>query len=150
MKTAILLLLMFFANSSLTEVRELYSNVTNSKEKQQQFIAYMQKGNSNSAVFQAYKGASLVMTSKTAQRNERKNLFVQGAEMIENAVANEPENMEIRMIRLSIQENIPKAFNYNANIQEDVDFIKNKLKTTKDTQLKTYVVHYVKQSKSFK
>lgn len=150
MKTAILLLLMFFANSSLTEVRELYSNVTNSKEKQQQFIAYMQKGNSNSAVFQAYKGASLVMTSKTAQRNERKNLFVQGAEMIENAVAKEPENMEIRMIRLSIQENIPKAFNYNANIQEDVDFIKNKLKTTKDTQLKTYVVHYVKQSKSFK
>lgn len=150
MKTAILLLLMFFANSSLTEVRELYSNVTNSKEKQQQFIAYMQKGNFNSAVFQAYKGASLVMTSKTAQRNERKNLFVQGAEMIENAVAKEPENMEIRMIRLSIQENIPKAFNYNANIQEDVDFIKNKLKTTKDTQLKTYVEHYVKQSKSFK
>lgn len=150
MKTAILLLLMFFANSSLTEVRELYSNVTNSKEKQQQFIAYMQKGNSNSAVFQAYKGASLVMTSKTAQRNERKNLFVQGAEMIENAVAKEPENMEIRMIRLSIQENIPKAFNYNANIQEDVDFIKNKLKTTKDTELKTYVAHYVKQSKSFK
>lgn len=150
MKTAILLLLMFFANSSLTEVRELYSNVTNSKEKQQQFIAYMQKGDSNSAVFQAYKGASLVMTSKTAQRNERKNLFVQGAEMIENAVAKEPENMEIRMIRLSIQENIPKAFNYNANIQEDVDFIKNKLKTTKDTELKTYVAHYVKQSKSFK
>ena len=54
------------------------------------------------------------------------------------------------MIRLSIQENIPKAFNYNANIQEDADFIKNKLKTTKDTQLKTYVEHYVKQSKSFK
>lgn len=148
-------LIMFFfvlsLSGNLTEMRNLYSNVSSSKEKQQDFITYMQKADTKKPVFQAYKGASLILQSKnTTVKNDRKQLFVNGAGLIDKSVNKEPENIEIRLIRLSIQENIPKALKYNSNIQEDVTFISENLNHIKDSELKSYVQQYVKQSKSFK
>lgn len=148
-------LIMFFfvlsLSGNLTEIRNLYSNVSSSKEKQQDFITYMQKVDTKQPVFQAYKGASLILQSKnTTVKSDRKQLFVNGAGLIDKSVNKEPENIEIRLIRLSIQENIPKALKYNSNIQEDVTFINKNLNHIKDSELKSYVQRYVKQSKSFK
>lgn len=148
-------LIMFFfvlsLSGNLTEIRNLYSNVSSSKEKQQDFITYMQKADTKKPVFQAYKGAALILQSKnTTVKSDRKQLFVNGAGLIDKSVNKEPENIEIRLIRLSIQENIPKALKYNSNIQEDVTFINKNLNHIKDSELKSYVQRYVKQSKSFK
>lgn len=148
-------LIMFFfvlsLSGNLTEIRNLYSNVSSSKEKQQDFITYMQKVDAKQPVFQAYKGAVLILQSKnTTVKNDRKQLFVNGAGLIDKSVNKEPENIEIRLIRLSIQENIPKALKYNSNIQEDVTFINKNLNHIKDSELKSYIQQYVKQSKSFK
>ncbi len=148
---AILLLFVLSLSGNLTEIRNLYSNVTDSKSKQQDFIAYMEKTDTKKPVFQAYKGASLVLQSKNAtDKNNKKQLFVKGAELIDESVNKEPENIEIRLIRLSVQENIPKALKYNSNISEDVALIQKNIDSTKDAELKLYVQQYIKQSKSFR
>lgn len=151
LKAIILLFVLFLSSGSLTEIRNLYSKVTDSNTKQKDFIEYMQKVEATKPVFQAYKGASLVLQSKTTtDRKSKKEFFVQGAELIENAVQKDPENIEIRLIRLSVQENIPKALKYNSNISEDVALIQKNIDFTKDAELKLYVQQYIKQSKSFR
>lgn len=151
LKAIILLIVLFLSSGSLTEIRNLYSNVTDSKSKQQDFIAYMEKTDTKKPVFQAYKGASLILQSKNAtDKNNKKQLFVKGAELIDESVNKEPENIEIRLIRLSVQENIPKALKYNSNISEDVALIQKNIDSTKDAELKLYVQQYIKQSKSFR
>lgn len=151
LKAILLLFVLSFSVGNLTEIRNLYSNVSDSKAKQQDFIEYMEKADTKKPVFQAYKGASLVLQSKiTTDRKSKKDFFVQGAELIENAVQKNPENIEIRLVRLSVQENIPKALKYSSNIQEDVTFIQKNIDFTKDAELKLYVQQYIKQSKSFR
>jgi|SRR5690554_1033404 len=151
LKAIFLFFMLFLSNGSLTEIRDLYSKVTDSNAKQKDFIEYMQKVAASKPVFQAYKGASLVLQSKnTTDRKSKKDFFVQGAELIEDAVRKDSENIEIRLVRLSVQENIPKALKYSSNIQEDVALIRKFMDTTKDSELKLYVQQYVMQSKSFK
>lgn len=150
LKAILLLFVLSFSGGNLTEIRNLYSNVTDSKAKQQDFIEYIEKSDTKKPVFQAYKGASLILQSKnTTDKKDKKQLFVKGAGLIDEAVNKESENIEIRLIRLSIQENLPKALKYNSNIEEDVDFIQKSITTTKDSELKLYVEKYIKQSKSF-
>lgn len=151
LKAILLLFVLSFSVGNLTEVRNLYSNVTDSKAKQQDFIEYMEKSDTKKPVFQAYKGASLILQSKnTTDKKDKKQFFVQGAEFIESAVQKDPQNIEIRLVRLSVQENIPKALKYSSNIQEDVTFIQKNIDFTKDAELKLYVQQYIKQSKSFR
>jgi len=69
--------------------------------------------NKENKVLLAYKGAAIAMKAKFAKQiKEKKNLFVEGVKLIENSVKSEPNNLEIRLIRLSIQENSPKILNY--------------------------------------
>ena len=99
--------------------------------------------------FIAYKGALLAMQSKYAKGKERKELFKKGASLLEAAVVANPNNIEIRVIRLSIQENVPKLLKYNANISEDKEFILKNYRQTPSKGLKSFVKGYVLQSEGF-
>jgi len=50
--------------------------------------------------------------------------FNSGKQNIDAALGLDPENVEIRFIRLSVQKNAPSFLGYNSNIKEDSDFIK--------------------------
>ena len=57
----------------------------------------------------AYKGAVSALTAKyTKDNTERKNLFKNGVALLEFAISQKTENIEIRCLRLGIQENSPK------------------------------------------
>ncbi|MBB4117990.1 hypothetical protein GGR32_000262 [Mesonia hippocampi] len=151
LKTLSLLFIVFLSSTNLSEIRSLYVELTTSKAKQKAFVAYMQKTDTATPILQAYKGASYILQSKTtSERKLRKQFFMKGAKLIDNAAVKEPGNIEIRLIRLSIQENIPKALGYNANILDDVAQIREGLKNITDAELKQYIARYIKQSKSFK
>lgn len=52
--------------------------------------------------------------------------FKKGKNNIELAISKEPENVEIRYIRFSVQKNAPSFLGFNNNIKEDRDFLKTK------------------------
>ncbi len=81
-------------------------------------------------------------------RKEKKELFVEGVKLIESAIKTEPNNLEIRLIRLSIQENTPKILNYKKNITEDKRFIVAQF-AKQNQSLKEYVQSFVSQSSVF-
>jgi septum formation inhibitor MinC len=97
----------------------------------------------------AYKGASIVILSRFKKLiSEKSKNFKEGAKMVEFAVASEPNNIEIRLIRLSIQEKAPKIVNYNKNKKEDKEFLLDHYKE-QSGNLKAHIKNFMLQSKSF-
>ena len=59
--------------------------------------------------------------------------FKNGKNNIELAISKEPENVEIRYIRFSVQKNAPSFLGYNSHLKEDKDFlVKNKKNINSD------------------
>ncbi len=98
----------------------------------------------------AFKGAATTMMAKYAKGiRDKKNFFKEGAELLEFAITSEPENVEIRCIRLSVQENVPKITGYTKNIDEDKQFILDNFKSISNTNSKDFVKGYISKSEAF-
>lgn len=114
----------FFVIQNIAEIRDAYYEASKSKQNAEKFYNELSKYNKNNSVILAYKGAALALKSKyTFNKKDKKDFFVSGVKLIENAVKEEPQNLEIRLVRLSIQENTPKFLKYKSNLEEDKKLI---------------------------
>ena len=95
----------------------------------------------------AYKGASIMMYAKYSVKNVRE-LLKEGREWVEEALNKEPENIEIRLVRLSLQEHLPKIVPYHKNIDEDKKVILDSF-YSQSKLLQKYLQDYIQSSKSF-
>jgi hypothetical protein len=151
MKTTFLFLfLMLFGNPSITEIRKLYASATISEGNAKEFAAKLSEvTKEDNKTLVAYKGASLTIVSRLEKKgSDKSKKFKEGISLIEYAVANDPNAIEIRMIRLSVQENVPKIVNYRANKKEDAKFLLDHYKEQTGA-LKNYIGNFIVQSKSF-
>lgn len=135
----------------LSQIRADYSNARGDAEKiskLHQELASVSKEDKKELV--AYKGAVLtVMAKHTKSKKEKKEFFKEGAGLLEYAVAQAPNNIEIRTIRLSIQENAPKFLKYHGSIDEDKEFILKNYKTIAGAEIREFVRSYIQQSEAF-
>lgn len=83
----------------------------------------------NTPISNAYKGAYTMMKAKYVSSPFKKYAyFNEGKALIENAIEQAPNNVEIRYLRATLQANLPKFLNYYENINEDIDFVLTNLK----------------------
>lgn len=91
-------------------------------------------------IYIAYLGAfQSIWATHTSNPFNKLNTFNKGKSNIEQAVKAEPNNVEIRFIRYSIQIKTPLLLNYNGNTVEDKKFIKENLKTINSPVLLEYI-----------
>lgn len=91
-------------------------------------------------IYIAYLGAfQSIWANHTSNPFNKLNTFNKGKSNIEQAVKAEPNNVEIRFIRYSIQIKTPLLLNYNGNTVEDKKFIKENLKTINSPVLLEYI-----------
>jgi hypothetical protein len=144
-------LLFFFSNPSITEIRKLYGTANSSESTATAFATKLidvSKEDANK-VLVAYKGASIIILSKLEKKvADKSKKFKEGASFLEYSITNEPNSIETRMIRLSIQENVPKIVKYRGNIKEDKKFLLDHYKEQTGA-LKSYIGDFIAQSKSF-
>lgn len=147
---SICLFLSFSNIPEIADIRKLYPTVVISEINAKEFaskLANIEKENNKTLV--AYKGASIVIMSRFKKEiSEKSKNFKEGAKMIEFAMESEPNNIEIRLIRLSIQEKAPKIVNYNKNKKEDKVFLLDHY-NEQSGNLKAYIKDFILQSKSF-
>lgn len=147
---SICLLVAFVTTPNLADIRKAYPTAANSETTANEFASKMAGITaSDDKVLVAYKGASLAMVSKFKKKIPQKiSMLKEGAQLIESAVSAAPSNIEIRLVRLSVQENVPGITGYKKNIPEDKAFL---LKQYKDQPegLKTYIKAFISLSKSF-
>lgn len=105
---------------------------------------------SSSSLLLAYKGAILTLQAKFSKsKSDKKKYFKEGVSLIENAIQADDSNIEIRYLRLSVQENSPKFLGYHKNIEEDKEFILKNYRNITSQELKSVVTDYVLHSKNF-
>ncbi len=138
---------LFIQVPTLETLRENYPQASMSKANADKFAVLAEKTSSSNAVFQAYKGAAKIIQSKFEKGNTRKPMIVSGVKALENSISVYPNQIELRVIRLSVQENLPKIVGYNTKIKEDKNFIlKNYSK--QNSALKQYIREFAAVSKS--
>ncbi|WP_144281462.1 hypothetical protein [Chryseobacterium echinoideorum] len=142
------IVLLIFQNGDLEALRNAYSKANSSNEGAKNFIELADKKNSSDPVISAYKAAAQILEAKvTTDKNKRKSFVKKGATSLESVIKNNPNNAELRVIRMSVQENIPKIVGYSRNLKEDKIFIISNY-SKQSAALKTYIRKFAMQSKT--
>ncbi|QIG89380.1 hypothetical protein G6R40_06665 [Chryseobacterium sp. POL2] len=139
MKVFISLLLVFmmlvsYNNPDINLVRTNYSIAVQDKNLCKRMIEELEQSKEKSAVYLAYLGGyQTIWAHHVFSPMSKFSTFKKGKKNIELAISKEPENVEIRYIRFSVQKNSPSFLGYNNNLKEDKDFlVKNKKNINSD------------------
>ncbi len=144
-------LLLTDVSPDLASVRNQYPKASNSEEAAKKLHNELISVTKNDVpVLLAYKGAvSTMMANYTQRIKDKKLFFKEGKELLEHALQSDPNNVEIRCIRLSVQENVPKITGYHKNMDEDKKFILANYAAMTDKDARLFVKGYVTRSGSF-
>jgi len=136
---------------NLDAVRDAYKIAAQDKSKTEAFHASLATVTKKDKVeLVAYKGAAIALVAKHAKTlKEKKEGFVAGVTLVEYAITESPNNVELRFIRIGIQENTPKLLKYKSNIDEDKLFLLKQFSSIKSSALKKHIKDYILQSKAF-
>lgn len=140
-----------FISADLAGVRQQYLNAPKSATITEELFTSLKDVNDNSPdnTMVAYKAAAYTLKAKHEKGLlSKKNLFTQGAKLLEAVIKRDADNYEARLIRLSIQENAPGITGYNKKIAEDKSFLIKNYKSQK-ADLKEFTEGFVKISNSF-
>lgn len=150
-----ILLLLFFAASlifndlyaqELEFIRKQYPKAITDRESCREMIALLDNEKQINVVALAYLGAfETIWANHVFNPISKLNTFNKGKNKIEKAVKKEPDNFEIRFIRLSIQQNAPSFLGYGSNIIEDKAFIKTNIHLIDAADLKKNVQALLKE-----
>ena len=138
-------------SQDVTVLRKEFVGAASSKENSEQFINTTSKITSSSKPsLMAYRGAALIIQGKYLPKLEDKKKSIKaGVALLDGAVSKDPQNIEIRSIRMGVQENTPKIVKYRGNIEEDKAFILKNYSEISSAPLKAFVEGYIRNSKTF-
>lgn len=128
------MLLTSLNNSDMNEVRTNFNLAVQDKNIWKKMMEKLEQYNEKSSVYLAYLGGyQTIWANHVFNPLSKLATFKKGKNNIELAISKEPENVEIRYIRFSVQKNAPSFLGYNNNLKEDRDFlVKNKKNINSD------------------
>jgi hypothetical protein len=105
---------------------------------------------SPTSLTKARRGALLMKKAEFVKGAGNKvKTFKAGAKLLEGEIAESPDNVEYRFMRLTIQEHAPGILKYNKNVQADKQLIISSFKKL-DEDLKKVIRNYSEDSKIIK
>ena len=149
MKTKFFFLFIFisiFANAqySLETLRKGYYNVNTDSAACKKLFDIVKTGTPEDNLRKGYKGAITAAWANFAKRKEDKiKLFNAGKKLMEESIAADSSNIELRFLRFTIQTNCPKALGYNKKINADKKFIVSHFDSVKSSDFKTKMSEYL-------
>lgn len=138
-----------FIDFEVAKLRKLYYQAAEDKAAVKKLSTLLSNVNDKSpAILLSYKGATEMMEAKYAINPITKlSKFNKGKQNIEKAVLIDPQQVEVRFLRFSIQTNLPSFLGYNEHIKTDKQILINSIVKIDDEQLKENVINYLLISK---
>ncbi len=103
---------------------------------------------SSPALKTAYLGAlNMKKAGLLKEPSEKLKLFKKGHQQLEDCIQKDSANLELRFLRLMIQENSPKILNYHANQSQDAAYLRKNYRKL-DEVTKKALFSYSQKSKS--
>jgi hypothetical protein len=147
MNFLLILLLPFIAKPDLSHIRQLYAYAADNETYANQLLIESERPAEDTLLFMGYRGAAKMILAKHAGNPFKKlNLFNDGKNILESAIASDTANVELRYLRLTIQSNIPKFLGYNSMIDADKIFLSREVERLSDNELKTKIEKYLVQT----
>lgn len=146
-----LILITFQMNSqNLEQIRSEYPSAESSEQITQRLDEDLTNVPSEKTILMAYKGAIKTLQAKFAKKvRDKKEFFKEGVALIENAIQTDSENIELRYIRLTVQENAPRIVGYRDSIEEDKEFIINNFERSPSESVKATIRNFANISDNF-
>ncbi len=119
-------------------------HMADTKEKE---IVFINKYKSSDKI--SVKGYVVSLQMKQAKHKffpwKKLAVFNEGKKKLEKLIKENPNNTDLRYLRLVIQENIPAILNYKSSINMDKEFLSEKLKEVDSSD---YLDFYIKKNTS--
>ncbi|MCW3101671.1 MAG: hypothetical protein JWO09_111 [Bacteroidetes bacterium] len=131
-------------NISTEQLRKAYYKLNTDSATCAELYAKVSKTNSPDNLITGYKGAiTASMASHVKSKQEKIKLFTNGKKLLEQAIAADSANVELRFLRFTIQTNCPKALGYYRQADTDKRYILSHLDSLKNTSLKNKISEYM-------
>jgi hypothetical protein len=133
---------------SLAEVRENFHLAVLDPDKSRKFYEFLKDAPTNTPTLKAYKATSEAMLARALWNPFSKYKHVlKYSDMIEGAIYEDSENVEIRFLRLSIEYNLPRFLGMSNHLKEDRDTIVENLtsvyKMDIDPSFCRYIIYFL-------
>ena len=113
------------------------------------YEAFEESGKPTEDVLLGYYGATLIGMSRHHPNPFKKMGFLNdGTESLEEAVNNQPDNIELRFLRLTIQTYMPAFLGYDDDKEKDKQFVLDNLASAKNEQFQERARNFIKQAES--
>jgi hypothetical protein len=154
----LLALFVFFVFSSATaqvddkqllaEVREKMPQAFNDEKACAYLLKKCKPVVNPETVLKGYIGGLHIAQSKHAPLFDKMSALNTGTELLEAALKEKPDNIELRFLRMTIQLNLPSFLNYNDNVESDKKFVLKHYQTAMPV-LKDRIINFIKTSGHF-
>ncbi len=142
-----LLIASLLMSQNLKEYRTLIHNGKNSETAAKSLIdkSAVTFKKTKEPIYEGFMAVGNFFMAKHAFNPFKKvSYFNHGKKMLEAAVQADPSNIEIRLMRLIAQENIPRILGYHQHVDEDKNLILKGYKKVDDADLKNFIIEYLK------
>ena len=126
---------------NLSELRELYIEASFEEDKANELYELTK----NSSIESGYKkftyhAIAILLQSKFAINPiDKLKSFGEGKEQLEKVISQYPEDIELRFLRFCVQNDTPAILDYKQNLEEDKQFIKNKISISSE-ELQQFII----------
>jgi SpoVK/Ycf46/Vps4 family AAA+-type ATPase len=137
-------LLLFHPKADISRVRTLFLAAAQSEDKVNELLKITENAPKDDVVLRGYHGVAKTLLAKyTINPMNKISYFNKGKKILEAAIAVAPDNVELRYLRLTLQENVPGILGYSDMIGKDRAFLKEKLPGITDKQLSKMISDYL-------
>ena len=132
-------------DTNLLNIRKIFYQATEESESANLLNAMLTEPlTSKDITLEGYRGMSFMLLSKHASNPYNKmSYFTKGSEILDKAIQEDNENIELRFLRYTIQCEAPIFLNYKSELSLDLNFIKTQVNNLKDFDLKNRINNYL-------
>jgi len=132
---------------NMIAIRNLYYKASASKEDAEKLKALLESIFTPNECIKGYIAASYMIEAMHVYNPSTKlSYFMNGKNLLDNAIKNEPGNIELKFLRICIQTNAPSFLGYNKHIDSDKAFIIATYSVQTDPDLKKRIKEFMTQS----
>ena len=119
----------FNLSSNIEELRHLYISATSEEEVCQELYHLTENSdlNTNVIAYSYHAVANMLLAKYYRNPIKKWRYFNTGKSMLESAVRQYPNNLELRFLRYTVQKNAPDFLLYNSDLKSDKEFITNNI-----------------------
>ncbi len=137
----------FAQDLTLEEVRKKYPMATKDETIcDELYTALNGKGDAKDLICGYAGGVTMLKAKYCSNPFTKLEYFKDGKQLLEDAIAKNKNNIELRFLRFAIQENLPALLNYDDNLEEDKNYMMKYLPLLELRELKKAIAVYMIKS----